>query len=282
MFVGIDFGTSNSSAAVYNGKEIVYIPLDPFNPEDIHVLSSMLYLSRTGERLVGHKAITEYIEQMAGRIIKLERKAYGDVEMTFGDMTYIAKGFYLDEKNIPGRLFQYLKKYMGSNFRTNVFGTLYKPYELVALILKYMKTTTEHYLRQDVDGVVLGRPVRFADEEAKNRDAARHLRMACQLAGFKTVEFQYEPVAAASNYALTANDNENILIFDFGGGTFDVTVVNVQTKKAKVLGLAGVPVGGSDFDKAIMYDKITPHFGRGCYVDAEHLVHDTLYLDLLN
>jgi hypothetical chaperone protein len=195
---------------------------------------------------------------------------------------YIAKGYYLVEKNIPGRLFQYLKKYLGADFTTNVFGTFYKPYELVALILKYIKATTEEYLQQEIDGVVLGRPVRFSEDEEKNREAAKNFRAAGHLAGFTYVEFQYEPVAAAGNYALTANHTENILIFDFGGGTFDVTIVNVQEQKANVLGLAGVPVGGSDFDKAIMYDKITPHFGRGYRVDDEHIVHDNMYLELLN
>jgi hypothetical chaperone protein len=282
MFVGIDFGTSNTSAAVYNGKEIVYIPLDPFNKEDVNILNSMLYISSKGDRLYGQKAISAYIDQMAGRSIKFERQDYGDIEMTFADMTHIAKGYYMVEKDLPGRLFQYLKKYVSSDFDTNVFGTFYKPYELVGLILKYIKTTTEQYVQQEIDGVVLGRPVKFSDDEEKNREAARNLRAACHLAGFKDVEFQYEPVAAAFNYSLTANNTENILIFDFGGGTFDVTIVNIQDKRSKVLGLGGVPVGGSDFDKSLMYEKIAPHFGKGCQVDDNRIVPNNTYLELLN
>lgn len=282
MFLGIDFGTSNSSAAVYDGNEIVYIPLDPENDEDVHVLSSMLYISSLGSQLCGRKAISEYIEQMAGRSIKLERKDYGDIEMTFADMTHIAKGFYWQEKNLPGRLFQYLKKYLGADFSTNVFGTYYQPYELVAMILKYIKMTAEDYLQQEIDGAVLGRPVRFSDEEDKNREAAKNLLSACYSAGFTEVSFQYEPVAAACNHSLRADNDENILIFDFGGGTFDVTIVNVQHHQAKVLGLGGVPVGGSDFDKAIMYEEIAPHFGKGCPVGNGYVVHDNTYLELLN
>jgi hypothetical chaperone protein len=282
MFIGIDFGTSNTSAAVYDGNNMVYIPLDPLNQEDVNVLSSMLYISSIGDKLYGYKAIAEYIKRMAGRSIKFERKDYGDIEMTFADMTYIAKGFYMEEKDLPGRLFQYLKKYAGADFNTNVFGTLYKPYELIGFILKYVKSTAEEHLQQEIDGVVIGRPVRFSDDEQKNQEATRNLRAACFLAGFKYVEFQYEPVAAAFNYSLTANNDENILIFDFGGGTFDVTIVNVQEKKSDILGLGGVPVGGSDFDKSIMYEKIAPHFGRGCEVDDNHIVHDNTYLELLN
>lgn len=282
MFIGIDFGTSNSSAAIYDGKNLRYIPLDPLNTEDPYVLSSMLYIASQGDRLVGRRAITHYIDQMAGRSLKLERKELGDIEMTFAEMTYIAKGFYMEEKDLPGRLFQYLKKYLGATFSTNVFGTLYQPYELVAMLLKYMKTTAEEHLRCAVDGVLLGRPVRFTDDKEKNDAAARNLRSAAHTAGFTQVEFQYEPVAAAHNYARMAQHNENILIFDFGGGTFDVTVVNVQHNKPTVLGLGGVPVGGSDFDKSIMYEKITPHFGRGCVVDDDHFVPDNTYLELLN
>lgn len=282
MFIGIDFGTSNSSAAIYNGNGVEYIPLDPLNTEDPYVLSSMLYISSTGDRLFGRKAIHEYIDRTAGRTLKLERKDIGDIEMTFAEMTYIAKGFYMEEKDLPGRLFQFLKKYLGAGFSTNIFGTLFQPYELVAMLLRYMKTTAETYLDHEVDGVVLGRPVRFSDDDEKHLAAAKNLRAAAHDAGFTQVEFQYEPVAASYNYALNAGQNESILIFDFGGGTFDVTVVNVQNKKPTVLGLGGVPVGGSDFDKSIMYEKITPHFGRGCHVDADHFVPDNTYLELLN
>ena len=97
MFVGIDFGTSNTSAAVYDGNDMVYIPLDPLNQEDVNVLSSMLYISSMGDKLFGYKAIIEYVERMAGRSIKLERKDYGDIEMTFAELgTIIAKGFYME------------------------------------------------------------------------------------------------------------------------------------------------------------------------------------------
>lgn len=95
------------------------------------------------------------------------------------------------------------------------------------------------------------------------------------------VVFQYEPVAAAFNYALTAQRAENILIFDFGGGTFDVTVVRVDQGRSEVLALGGTPVGGSDFDRAIMHEKITPLFGRGLEVDGLP-VSNRPYIELLN
>lgn len=281
MFLGLDFGTSNSSAAVYDGQNIRFIPLDPANEEDPHVLSSMLYVSSEGHRLFGRQAIAEYLERTAGRTISFERKDYGDIEMTFGDLTHVAQGYYMEEKNIPGRFFQYLKKHVDSDISTNVFGTFYKPYELVSVIIKRIKTVAENFMQQEIEGVVLGRPVKFSEIQRKNIAAATNLQAACHSAGFSSVEFQYEPVAAAYNYARSAKHSENILIFDFGGGTFDVTIVNAENHRARVLGLDGVPVGGSDFDKSLMFEKISPHFGRGTIVDGGRTAPTSIFLELL-
>ncbi len=281
MFIGLDFGTSNTSAAVFDGNEIRFIPLDPSNQEDINILSSMVYVTKAQDRFYGQRAISEYIERMAGRPVRFKREEFGDVEMFFGDLSYVAKAHYMVEENMPGRLFQYLKKYAGDDFETNVFGTLYKPHELITFILIHIKETTEQYLQKDVEGVILGRPVKYSEDEEKNKASIHNLQHACRAAGFKYVEFQYEPVAAAYNYLLHAKDNENILIFDFGGGTFDVTIVNVQHGRSDVLGLGGVPVGGSDFDRAIMYQKITPYFGKGRRVEGR-IIPNNAYLELMN
>ena len=281
MFLGLDFGTSNSSAAVYDGHKICYIPLDPANEEDPHVLSSMMYVSREGQRLFGRQAISEYLERTAGRTVTFERKDYGDIEMTFGDLTHVAQGYYMEEKDIPGRFFQYLKKHVDSDISTNIFGAFYKPYELVSMILKHIKEVAEKFVQQEIEGVVLGRPVKFSNITRKNIAAATNLQAACHSAGFSSVEFQYEPVAAAFNYARTAQQSENILIFDFGGGTFDVTIVHAQDGQARVLGLDGVPVGGSDFDKSLMFEKIAPHFGRGTIVDGGRTAPTSIFLELL-
>ncbi len=123
--------------------------------------------------------------------------------------------------------------------------------------------------------------MKFSEDERTDRDFASNLELASHRAGFAQVDFQYEPVAAAFNYALTARQAENILIFDFGGGTFDVTVVRVKNGDSNVLGLGGVPVGGSDFDRAIMHEKITPLFGRGTQVDGLP-VSNGPYIELLN
>lgn len=282
MRLGIDFGTSNTSAAMYDGKQLTFIPLDPANQEDPHVLASMLYISSKGEKLFGRRAMAEYFEQTAGQTIKYEQKTYGDVTMEFGDLTHVAKGFYLEEKESVGRLFQYLKKFLAADFRTNVFGSFYRPHELITMILRHVKTVAEQAAQQEIPSILLGRPVNFSTEDDKNRLAAKHLKSAALAAGFLDVEFEFEPVAAAYNYGLSAQASENVLIFDFGGGTFDVTVVNFEKGKSRILGLGGVPVGGSDFDRSIMYEKIAPYFGKGHYVDDDHCVSDATFTELLN
>ncbi len=282
MKLGIDFGTSNTSAAVYDGKQLTFVPLDPDNQEDRYVLSSMLYIAANGAKLFGRRAMAEYFEQTAGQTIKYERKTYGDVTMEFGDLTHVAKGFYLEEKEMVGRLFQYLKKFLAADFTTNVFGSFYKPHELITMILKYVKVVAEKHLQQEISSILLGRPVNFSTDDDKNRSAAKRLRSAALAAGFLDVEFEFEPVAAAYNYGLSARASENVLIFDFGGGTFDVTVVNFDNGQSRILGLGGVPVGGSDFDRSIMYEKIAPYFGKGHYVDDDHYVSDANFLELLN
>ncbi len=281
MFLGLDFGTSNTSAAVFDGDEILFIPLDPLNQEDVNILSSMVYITKNQDAFYGQRAINEYIERMAGRPLQFKREEFGEVEMHFGDMTYTQKAHYMVEDNLPGRLFQYLKKYAGDDFQTNVFGTYYKPHQLITFLLNHIRVVAEKHLDTTIDGVVLGRPVKYSDDPDRDRASLHNLEYACQVAGFKHVEFQYEPVAAASNYVLQAKHDEHILIFDFGGGTFDVTIVTVQQGNARLLALGGVPVGGSDFDKAIMYEKIAPYFGKGSRVE-DRVIPNNAYFELMN
>lgn len=284
MVIGIDFGTSNTSTAIYDGNRVVFIPLDPFNPEDINVLSSMLYISNKREQLFGYRAMLEYQEKMSGRVFHLEKQYYGAHSMYFADKTVTIDGYVLEYKDIPGRLFQYLKKYLGTDIITSVFGIEYKPYQLISYILKYIKSKAEAYLEQEIDSVLIGRPVKFSGNEDFNQNAEKFLGFACKLAGFKHFEFQYEPVAAAFSYSLEAKDNESVLIFDFGGGTFDVSVVNFQNKIARILAIGGVPIGGYDFDKDIMYEKIAPYFGRGCRNKKDNtlLLSDAFYKGIEN
>jgi hypothetical chaperone protein len=113
--------------------------------------------------------------------------------------------------------------------------------------------------------VVLGRPVRFvggAEQEASQR-AEERLRVAAERAGFRQVAFELEPVAAALHYELTIGKSQNILVYDFGGGTLDVTVMRVgRPEERRAFATGGVGVAGDVFDRRIVQGVLLDHFGR--------------------
>jgi hypothetical chaperone protein len=141
----------------------------------------------------------------------------------------------------------------------------------VAIILKKIKAKGEAHLGCTVDSVVLGRPVVFSTDPTKDRVAEQRLEKAARKAGFTTIWFQYEPVAAALAFedTLQAGQERVVFIGDFGGGTSDFTVIRVKggafgrsDRRSDVLSLGGVYVAGDKFDAQIMWDKVAQHFGR--------------------
>jgi hypothetical chaperone protein len=112
--------------------------------------------------------------------------------------------------------------------------------------------------------VVLGRPVHFVDAETPEQDklAENRLREAAMIAGFERVEFEFEPVAAAAHYALSVTDPQTILVYDFGGGTLDLTVMKVAPgKMPEILAIGGVGIAGDRFDQRMVEGALLPHFG---------------------
>jgi len=268
MFIGLDFGTSNTSAAVFDGRRVNYIPLDPDNQDDKGVLNSVILVSRQGDFSFdfsfGSDAVNEYQQIMVEGTVELERTELGEFSMHFADDKIVTvQGYGMVETTRPGRMFQYLKKFLGRDIQTNLFGIQFKVYELIAQILRHVKNQVEENIDQQIDGVLIGRPVKFSQKDTINENALKELRRAAELSGFKHIEFQYEPIAASHHYSANTTNAENAIIFDIGAGTSDITVVRAENGDAKILGLAGIPVGGSDFDKEIMYEKISPALGRG-------------------
>ena len=115
LSIGIDFGTSNSSVAVYDtsGGAVRLLPLDASasSGRDPRVMRSLLYITRAGEIVAGQRALDLYTEQNTGREVRLERRYIGEVKMTFSDMTVVKDAFALVDVNEPGRLFQSLKRW---------------------------------------------------------------------------------------------------------------------------------------------------------------------------
>ncbi len=285
MRVGLDFGTTNSSAAVYDGERLTLLPLDPVNGSP-SIMRSTLFMTREGAAYIGRAAINRFTEGNVGREIEYEWRYIGDAEVTFADFGTVQQALYVKvDANAPGRLFQSLKTGLRdkSFSRTNVFGTSYTLEELIAIVLRLILEQIETTMGQPVTSMVVGRPVHYSLTPALDRLAFERMQAACQLAGLPEVTFLAEPTAAALSYARTARSAQNVLVFDFGGGTLDVTIMHLDGHGGRqLLATDGVPVGGDLLDQRIVMGRLLHHFGDGATLGARRLPFPTHVLDHLS
>jgi hypothetical chaperone protein len=173
-----------------------------------------------------------------------------------------------------GRLIQSLKSFLSSRTleATEVFGRRHTIQGLIARILRDLREQTEAAFQTRIRAAVVGRPVRFvgAANDEDNVFAERRLLEALQLAGFESVRFELEPVAAAHFYESTLDHDELILIGDFGGGTSDFSLIRVgpsfrggRRNQRHLLGNAGVGLAGDAFDARIVRHLVSPALGAG-------------------
>jgi len=234
---GIDFGTTNSALSVYRNGTVEVVAVDGVGPAG-ELMRSVLYFSEDDEIYAGQEAIRQYV----------------------GD-------------GAAGRFMQSIKTFLpNTSFdSTEVFGRRYGIDDLIAIILRKIKARGEAHVGCPVESVVLGRPVVFSTDAAKDAVAQQRLERAARKAGFRNIWFQYEPVAAALAFEETLQAGQERIVFigDFGGGTSDFSVIRVRggafdrsDRRSDVLSLGGVYVAGDRFDSQIMWDKVAHHFGR--------------------
>ncbi len=263
--VGIDFGTSNSGVAIYRGDRVHVLPIDNKNvvPE---VVKTILYITQDFRHFIGQEAVELYYKQNINRQRRFVRKWAGEIDYRGSDMHYVRDIYvYVDELQ-PGRLLQYLKtalrsdKYLG----TQVFERYYNLSDIISAYLQALKQRAETLLGETIDGVTLGRPVIFSPDREKDLKAQDTLQQAALEAGFKQVDFELEPVAAALYYEQSLSNPQTVLIFDFGGGTLDLTIMRLNSPKdRKIYASGGIGIAGSDFDRAIIEKRMLYHFGKG-------------------
>jgi hypothetical chaperone protein len=274
MRVGLDFGTTNSSAAVYDGKRVRLLNLDPANIAPT-IMRSTLFITREGVPFIGREAIDRFTEANVGREIEYEWRYVGESEVTLADFGTVMQALYaVVDANKPGRLFQSLKSHLrDSSFSgTDVFGVRYTLEALIAIVLRMILRQIEEQLGDEVTGMVVGRPVHYAINPQLDALAIERMRSACELAGLPPFTFLPEPTAAALSYASTAQAEQHVLVFDFGGGTLDVTVMRIDRRGAReVLATDGVPIGGDLLDRRIVMGKLLPHFGAGATLGPRKL-----------
>jgi hypothetical chaperone protein len=263
--VGIDFGTSNSGVALYDGQRVHLLPVDPKNvlPE---VIKTVLYVTRDYRCSIGQEAVEHYYRDNVNRQRHYVKQWAGEIDVYGADMHYVRDIFvYVDELK-PGRLMQYLKTALRKEGYegTQIFERYYTVGDLAKTYLSLLKQRAEEVLGESIEAVTLGRPVKFSEFPEQDRKAQETLRQAAHEAGFKEVDFELEPIAAALDYEQSINNPQNVVIFDFGGGTLDIAVMRLgDPRNRQVYASGGVDIAGSDFDRAIIEKRMLPHFGYG-------------------
>lgn len=244
--IGIDFGTTNSSIACANNSDEVQLAKFPYLGELTDSYRSLLYLQQVKEG--GAKTL----------------KSWTGPE---GIEHYLSA-------DVKGRLIQSLKSFLTSRTLqgTEVFGRRYTLEDLIARILRDLREKAELQFGIDIRSAVVGRPVRFSGAENEEDDsyAEGRLRSAFESAGYESVEFEMEPVAAAHYYESMLDHDELILIGDFGGGTSDFSLVHVGPSirqrgrvSSDIVGNAGVGIAGDAFDAKIIRHLVSPALGAG-------------------
>lgn len=220
-----------------------------------------------------------FIDNGRPRLIELDQ---GQVTMPSAvffnfedDRTYFGRGAiacYTD--NVEGRLLRALKSVLGSSLieeKTRIKAHSIAFSDIIGSFLLYLKESLESRVGGTVDNVVLGRPVHFVDDNATaDRWAQSQLENAARRRGFRNIEFQFEPIAAALDYEQHVAKEELALIVDIGGGTSDFSIVRVSPERAKsvdrkddILSSHGVHIGGTDFDRLLSLSRLMPELGYG-------------------
>jgi hypothetical chaperone protein len=263
--VGIDFGTSNSGVAIFDGQHVRLLPVDPKNviPQ---VIKTVLYVTKDYRTFIGQEAVENYYRDNVNRQRRFVRQWAGEIDVYGADMHYVRDIYvYVDELK-PGRLLQYLKTALRKeNYEgTQIFERYYSVGDLARTYLSLLKQRAEDVLGERIDSVTLGRPVKFAEDPERDRKAQETLQQAAYDAGFREVSFELEPIAAALDYEQSITRPQNVVIFDFGGGTLDIAVMRLgDAKRREVYASGGVDIAGSDFDRAIIETRLLWHFGHG-------------------
>lgn len=251
---GMDFGTSNSTLAISSGNAPPRLmPLESGQPT---IPTALFYAFDTDETKFGRDAMRTYVEGQDGRLLRAIKSVLGT--SLFNDTTRVKR-------------------------RLIGFG------DIVATFIAEVKARAERELGHEIERLVCGRPVRFVDEDdTADKAAEGQLAAALRQAGYKEIEFQFEPIAAALDYEQSVTAEEIGIVADIGGGTSDFTVIRLSPERAlradrkdDILSTGGVHVGGTDLDRLLSLRKVMPLLGYGTLTaDGKRPVPSAPYVDL--
>lgn len=253
--LGIDLGTTNSAMAVIEGGEPKIIE----SKEGNRTIPSMAAISKSGDRLVGLLAKRQAVTNPLNTLYSVKRL----IGRKFSDQE-VKRDKSLLPYEIRGSANGGVEIKMGEKW--------FRPEEISAMILQKLKHDAEEKLGQKIEEAVITVPAYFDDSQRKATQAAG------EIAGFKVKRILNEPTAAALAYGFNKKKNEQIVVYDFGGGTFDLSVLEVATDTIEVKAVGGdTHLGGDDFDQRII-GWIVDEYKRDQGID---LSRDTLALQRL-
>jgi len=226
--IGIDLGTTNSVVAVMQGGEPVVIP----NQEGARTTPSVVAITKTGERLVGQVAKRQAVTNPENTVYSIKRfmgRRFEEVGEEVRRVPYkLARGPHDDA-------------------RVEIFGKAYSPPEISAMILQKLKAAAEDFLGEKVSKAVITVPAYFNDSQ---RQATKQ---AGEITGLEVLRIINEPTAAALAYGLDKKKDETIAVYDLGGGTFDISILEVGEGVVEVKATAGdTHLGGDDIDQRVI------------------------------
>ena len=226
--IGIDLGTTNSVVAVMEGGDVTVIP----NQEGSRLTPSVVAFTSKGETLVGDPAKRQAVTNPKGTIYSIKRfmgRRHSEVQA--------------EEKMVPYEVVGGPNDFV----KVRVNGKEYTPPEISASILRKLKEAAESHLGHKVRKAVITVPAYFNDSQRQaTKDAG-------QIAGLEVARIINEPTAAALAYGLDKKKNEKIAVFDLGGGTFDISILDVADGVFEVLSTNGdTHLGGDDWDEALI------------------------------
>lgn len=227
---GLDFGTSNSAIGHAAATHPSLIPLQDGR---VSIPTAAFFSFEDGSATFGREAVSRYLQRENGRLLRSLKSLLGS-------------SLIYEQTQLGQRRLQFD--------------------EIISMFLSYVRDAAGR-----PTSVVMGRPVHFVDDdEGADQSAEDQLRHAAQRAGFRHIEFQLEPIAAALDYERQVGAEELAFVVDVGGGTSDFSIVRVSPdrrgrpdRKSDILACSGVHIGGTDFDRRLEIDAVLPYLGLG-------------------
>ena len=277
--IGVDFGTSNSAVAIYDGERIHLVSLESNNV----TMPSASYIDRQFQVCTGQQAIDTYISNNMGRKVELGVEVLGEGRTSTGQTgdeglpesasTNLIYGQAFVDSGEKGRLFRGVKRMLGQADvpRLMVFEKAFRLVALIAPILLRMREAAQIAVAARrpgaaADHACIGHPVNFEGRDEKHNEVAlERLSEASRYAGFLDQQFYPEPLAAALSY-LQVNPHsraKTLLAVDFGGGTLDLCILKRAGSSFEVSAIHGVGLGGDHIDQAVFRELLFPLLGKG-------------------